>query len=208
MSKVSTVIGCAVLGLAVLPALADPVPYSNIGVAAPNVPLTAASTGAITAYFAGASTAGNDLIRLFNVSQGTFSTWTLSSGTSTLGQSFNLGTANQGDVLVFQLINYALMNPATGTYPILASDPTYSDDKLNHTYVTGYSGAGSIPAGTYLAFEDYLGGYDFDYNDDTFVVTNLSTSAVAPTPEPGSLLLLGTGLLTGFGLLRHRVRKG
>lgn len=187
--------------------MADSVPYANVGAAAPVVPLTAAATGAITAYFAGANTAGNDLIRLYNVTQSTFSAWTLSSGTSTLGQSFSLGTANRGDVLVFQLINYALMNPATGTYPILASDPAYSDDQLNHTYVTGYAGAGSIPAGTYLAFEDYLGGYDFDYNDDTFVVTNLSTSAAAPTPEPGSLLLIGTGLLTGFGLLRHRVRN-
>lgn len=198
---------CALAFAFLVPAChADSVPYANIGTAAPTVPLTAASTGSISAYFYSANTAGNDQVRLFNVTQNTFSAFTLNAPSSTMGQMFNLGTANKGDVLVFELVNYALMNPNTGTYPLLASDPTYSDDKINHAYVTAFSGTSSIPAGTYVAFEDYLGGYDYDYNDDTFVVTNLSTMTTATvTPEPGSLVLMGTGLLTGVGFLRRRL---
>ena len=182
---------------------ADSMPYANVGTMAPTVPLTAASTGNITGYFLGASTAGNDYVRLFNVTQNTYSSFVLGTATSSLGQAYSVGAANQGDKLVFQLINYALGGA------LLAGDPAYSSDGLNHTYVTGYTGSGSIPAGTYIAFEDYPGGYDFDYNDDTFVATNLSTSPVstsaAATPEPESLFLLGTGMLTTFGLMRRRV---
>ena len=211
MRTLFSLVFAVVLGLAVVPSYADLVPYANVGTVAPTVPLYAASTGNVMAYFAGANTAGNDYIRLVDVTQNTYSAFVLSTATSTVGQAFNLGAVTQGDVLVFQLINYALMNSATGTYPLLASNPTYSDDKINHTYVSSYAGGGALPSGTYLAFEDYLGGYDLDYNDDTFVGTNLSTSApvtaVSTTPEPGSLLLLGTGMLTGVGTIRQRSRK-
>ena len=37
--------------------------------------------------------------------------------------------------------------------------------------------------------------------------TNVTFQATAATPEPGSLLLLGTGLLGSLGVLRHRVRN-
>lgn len=204
MHKLSGFVFLVVLGLASTASYADSVPYPNVGQEAPVSPLSAAASGDVIAYFAGSSTLGNDLVRLFDVTTNTTGVWTLSSGSSTIGQSFDLGHVNQGDVLVFQLINYALMNPMTGTYPLLASNPAYSDDKLNHTYVTSYSASGNIPAGTYIAFEDYLGGYDFDYNDDTFVVTNLTTTAAASAPEPNSIALLGTGLLAGIASLRRR----
>ena len=194
----------SVLSLVSTASHAASIPYSNVGQAAAITPITAASNGDVIAYFAGSNTAGNDFVRLFDVTSNTAGAWTLGSGSSTVGQAFNLGHVNQGDVLVFQLINYALMNPMTGTYPLLASDPAYSDDALNHTYVTGASASGNIPAGTFIAFEDYLGGYDFDYNDDTFVVTNLTTTA-ASAPEPGSFALLGTGLLAGASALRRRL---
>jgi hypothetical protein len=54
-------------------------------------------------------------------------------------------------------------------------------DNTNHAYATAFSGAGSIPAGTYIGFEDLLNNYsgpyplnwqaDFNYTDEQFVVT-------------------------------------
>jgi hypothetical protein len=45
------------------------------------------------------------------------------------------------------------------------------------------------------------GQSDFDYNDDTYVFTNI---AAAPTPEPSSFALFGTGLLGVAGVLRRK----
>ena len=55
---------------------------------------------------------------------------------------------------------------------------------------------GGIPAGTYVAFEDLVGGGDKNYNDLSFVFTNISTRT--NVPEPGSLLLV---LTAGLGLI-------
>jgi hypothetical protein len=52
--------------------------------------------------------------------------------------------------------------------------------------------------GIFVGFEDLFGGGDFDYDDNNFVFSNVTSAAVAP--EPASLLLLGSGLM----LVRRR----
>jgi hypothetical protein len=44
---------------------------------------------------------------------------------------------------------------------------------------------------------------DLDYNDDQLVFTDVSS---APTPEPESLFLLGTGLLSLASIGRRKLR--
>ncbi|XWK49737.1 PEP-CTERM sorting domain-containing protein [Tunturiibacter empetritectus] len=52
-----------------------------------------------------------------------------------------------------------------------------------------------------------LTGSDLDYNDDNFVVTN-ATATPAPTPEPSTIILFGTGLVGAASALRRKFARG
>jgi hypothetical protein len=189
------------------PALADAIPYPTPGLHnAITYTFTAATSGNITAYFAG-STASyvNELTMLVNgTPTGIVG---LNNHTSGLGQSLVLGSVNAGDTLVFELINHTLGLNA------------YSDPSLNvpydlpgslihnHVYSTAYTQTSpiidSIPAGTYVAFEDLrFPGGDFNYHDETFVFQNVSVSTSVPDGA-SSMLLLGIGI-SAIGILRRR----
>lgn len=184
--------------------LADPVPYPNVGTIAPTTALTASSTGDIIGYFAGYSASDDDSIRLLDVTTGYTSAFAFNNQTTSVGATFDFGAVNAGDTLVFELEN--------STYgALLTSDPAYSDDGINHAYVTSFAGGtiatdGStiFPAGIYVGMEDLpLSVSDLDYNDDTFVFTNVAANS--PVPEPSSLMLFGTGLLGIAGAFRRRI---
>ena len=112
-----------------------------------------------------------------------------------MGDFVSLGFVHAGDVLTFQL------NVIT-TGNTFYSDSALNADGVNHVYSTSFSGdaALGIPAGTYVGFEDIYGGGDFDYNDETFVFTNISP---VPEPETYSMLLAGLGFIP-FTIRRRR----
>jgi hypothetical protein len=189
------------------PLLADPfTPYPTVGSIAPATVVTFAGGTGVTAYFYSVSAADTDTISVFDVTtdsflspQGVFNNQSPLSVGSTV--TFTSATLHAGDILAFDLFNTS--------YPgdVFSSDPALSTDGVNHGYITPFSG--SIPdisgtiTGTYVGMEDLPNhSSDFDYNDDTFVFTNVAP--MTATPEPSTFLMLGTGLIGAAGALRRK----
>jgi hypothetical protein len=72
-------------------------------------------------------------------------------------------------------------------------------------YSSAFSGNSTIPAGTYVGFEDLAASVsDFNYTDEQFVFSNTS---VAPTPIPAAVWLMLSGL-GGLGFFARKPRIG
>ena len=188
-------------------ARADSVPYTHAGTVAPQSMLYAASTGEVYGYFvqggpkSGGTEEDTDSVYVYDVTTGVLSNAYFDSQTTTPGTMAAFGSVNQGDTLIV-----GLYDQTTGS--VGASEAQYSSDGLNHAYMTSFAGGtlngASLPAGVYVGMEDRMQGQqwdDFNYRDDTFVLTN-----VTQTPEPESWALLATGIVGGAGLLGRRVR--
>lgn len=180
---------------------AGTIPYLNDGTENINLyTFTATSDGTIGAYFYD-KTAGftNTLSLLVNgVVTLESAAGVLNNHTSSMGDFVNLGSVHKGDVLTFRL------NVIT-TGESLFSDKALNADGVNHVYSTAFSGdvIHGIPAGTYVGFEDLRGGGDFDYDDETFVFTNI---AAIPEPETYAMLLIGLGVI-GSAIRRRNAPK-
>ena len=189
---------------------ADAIPYPNVGTLNPvTYTFTAATDGNITAYFAGSTASyDNELGLLVNgVSTGVIG---LDNHSTALGVSLDLGSVHAGDVLTFVLQNNTLGKDAYSDPSLNVSydSPTYTGSH-NHVYSTPYTATSpiidSIPAGTFVSFEDLpFPGSDFNYNDEDFVFLNVGviTRNVPDSASTAALLGLGLG---GLSLLRRRL---
>jgi hypothetical protein len=205
----------SLLALASALLLADPIPYTNVGQLAPDQSFTATGNGIVTAYFYSSNAGNDDKIILWDKTTGARTAPSLDNHSSSVGSSVSLSVKG-GDSLVF-----VLDDVTTGQYFSsvdyfgVASPSNYNDDGYNHAYSTPYSGGVSgIPAGIYIGMEDLgvtsfkpLTGSDLDYNDDNFVVTDVTVTP-ASTPEPSTVILFGTGLVAAASALHRKFARG
>ena len=207
MAKRSLLAAAALVGLAAFAsgsaARAGTIPYpgppGTVNLAIYN--FTAATTGDIVGAFFGFNAADADEIDMLVNGVVSPAGIGFPNQTSVVGSTFDFGAVHAGDTITF-----VLHNMTTGTD--ISSVPSLNGDGVQHIYSTDFGGNGTIPAGTYVAFEDLLAsqGSDFDYNDDSFVFFNLATTS--STPIPGALPLFASGIgLVGVLALRRKRKK-
>lgn len=214
MKTLATLVAVAALGLFAAQANAVPlIPYPNAGtVVPPYGSITAEATGSIDAWAYVRSSAGDtDYVRIYDVTQGTYSAWIFDNHTTAAGtEDVGILSVNAGDVLEFELED---LSYPYGAGAIYSSNPADSADGINHAYLTTWTGSvipgtDVTPNGTFVGMEDRpLGSSDLNYADDQYIFDNAGfTPPSGETPEPNSLYLLGTGLLGLAGFVRRKIR--
>ncbi len=186
-------------------ASADSIPYPTLGVENPETyTFTATSSSDIVAYYLGKGSALSTATLGMLVNGVSTGITGLNTGSAAIGASVDLGSVHAGDTVTFM---FNVLTPFVQTW---SSNVALNSDGANHLYATTYSSIGSIPAGTYLGFEDLPGiptnyvnsATDYNYQDGQYVVSGVAM-AVSSVPLPATVWLM----LSSLGGLATFARK-
>lgn len=120
-----------------------------------------------------------------------------------VGTSRSLGIFLPGTELAFML------DVVTTGYRFFTGPASANPDGVVHAIAEEFTGTPVIPmSGVRVAFEDLLGGGDGDFNDFSFVVSNVALKSSSPVPEPSTLLLVGTGIAAAVRARQRRRKAG
>jgi hypothetical protein len=152
-----------------------------------------ASGGSVVVYFAGESAGFDSVLSLISpINVGPF----FPNHSTPIGTALDLGTFDAGDVLRFR------MDVLSTGQSFFTGPASGNPDNVIHVGHAIWAADATIPVnGVLVGFEDVLGGGDRDYNDNTFVFTNVRSETVVP--EPSAIILTAAGL-TGLVLIRRR----
>jgi PEP-CTERM motif len=166
--------------------------------------LVAGNTGFLRTWFVGKGSAAYN-VDLGAIVNGIDRGFGLNNQSSTLGELFNYGAINAGDSIKF----YIKVND---TGDIFTNEIADNADGKQHVFalIGGYTGGDfGIPLspstpGSYFAFEDLLGGGDFNYADLQFIAR--TGDLAVPEPASWALMISGFGLVGGAMRRRRTVR--
>jgi hypothetical protein len=186
--------------LATVSLKAGTIPYPTPGTQNPTTyTFVAASTGPIVAYFYGTGAAYTETLGM-DINGVPTGITGLNNHSTSVGTSLDLGTATAGDTLTFFIDVFNTGN-------VWYSNQSLNSDGANHVYSTSFAGNATIPAGTYVGFEDLAASVsDFNYADEQFVFTNTTGTVSGAVPEPASVWLVGL-LLAGFVVWQLRANR-
>jgi hypothetical protein len=208
MLKRAGVTALALAGTAGI-ALASPIPYPNSGTVNPTTySFTATATGDLIGYFAGSGASFDEQVGLLDNGVLTAAGYGLDDHSTAVGASFDFGAVTAGDTLVFvDRINgtgFVYSDPSlNGPYD---APGTVNDNHIYSTAATANQAFSGSIAGTYVAFEDLpFPGSDFNYFDDTFVFSDVSTTTSGVPDGASTLGLIGAGF-AALLVLRRKVQ--
>ena len=185
-----------ILLLAALPAAAGP-----IGALIPTASELVANGGEVIVYFAGQS-AGHDSVLNLIDPPGFAGNPFFHNHLTAVGTSLSLGSYAAGTILRFRMDNL------TSGFSYFTGPATGNPDGLLHVAHAGWGADATIPVnGILVGFEDLFGGGDLDYDDNTFVFTNVASSAGVPEPMSMSLVMAGLGVIVLMRTLSGVGRK-